>query len=312
VSGDEEQVGRSQETPCCSSVLGRPEQQALLVVNPRSRRGADSAETAADLLRRRGIKVVSEPCGDAAALPALISRMAPGIDRVVVGGGDGTLNAALPGLLSSGMPLGILPLGTANDLARTLGIPLELEAAAQVIAEGRLRPVDVGEVNGHPFFNVASIGLGVDLKRALTRDAKRRWGRLGYLVAALRTLGRLRPFSAEIVQGSTIYKTRTVHIAVGNGLHYGSGMTVAANARIDDGRLNLYSLEITSVWKLLRLLPALRTGKYQKWSEVQALDCEKIVVHTRRPRSVNTDGEITTRTPAHFRVLPAAIGVFVP
>ncbi len=288
------------------------ERKALLVINRGSRRGADAAATAADLLRRTGMQLVNEACEDAAALPALIRRMAPGIDRVVIGGGDGTLNAAIPGLLASKLPLGILPLGTANDLARTLGIPLDLEAAARVIAAEQVRHVDVGQVNGHPFFNVASIGLGVDLTRALTRDAKRRWGRLGYLIAALRVVRRLRPFSAEIVLGSTVHKTRTVHIAVGNGRHYGSGMTISENARIDDGQLHLYSLEIASAWKLLRLLPALRRGKYQNWSEVQTLDCEQIVIRTHRPRSVNTDGEITTRTPAHFRVLPAAIGVFVP
>lgn len=302
------------EMPCGfdETAISTPERKALLVVNRRSRRGADAAAAATDLLGRAGIQVSNEACEDAAALPALICRMAPGIDRVVIGGGDGTLNAAIPGLLASKLPLGILPLGTANDLARTLGIPLDLEAAAQVIAAEKVWHVDVGQVNGHPFFNVASIGLGVDLTRALTRDAKRRWGRLGYLIAALRVVRRLRPFSVEIVRGSTVHKTRTVHIAVGNGRHYGGGMTIAENARIDDRQLHLYSLEIASAWKLLRLLPALRSGKYQNWTEIQTLDCEQIVIRTRRPRSVNTDGEITTRTPAIFRVLPAAVGVFVP
>lgn len=159
---------------------------------------------------------------------------------------------------------------------------------------------------------MASIGFGVDLTRALTRDSKRRWGRLGYLMAAFRALRRLKRFHAEIVQGDTVHRTRTVHIGVGNGRHYGSGMTVSQDARIDDGRLDLYSLDVNSGWKLLRLLPALHSGKYDRWAEVQTLDCEQVVIRTRRPRSVNTDGEITTRTPAHFRVLPKAVGVFVP
>lgn len=122
----------------------------LLVVNRRSRRGTTAAETAADLLGRSGLRVVTKACEDATALPGLIRDMAPTIDRVVIGGGDGSLNAAIPGLLDTGLPLGILPLGTANDLARTLGIPAELEAAAKIIAEGQVRRIDVGEVNGRP------------------------------------------------------------------------------------------------------------------------------------------------------------------
>lgn len=185
-----------------------------LLLNCRSRRGAEAAATAAEALRRSGVAVVDGGCEDAAALPDAIRDAAGRVDRVVVGGGDGTLNAALPGLLDAGLPLGILPLGTANDLARTLGIPTGLEAAAEVIAAGRTRRIDVGEVNGRPFFNVASVGFGVDLTRALTRDAKRRWGKVGYAVAALRALGRLRPFHAEIVEGGETQDSRTVHIAV--------------------------------------------------------------------------------------------------
>jgi diacylglycerol kinase (ATP) len=164
---------------------------ALLVVNVRSRRGADMAEAAAGALVRAGIQALRRDCSDAAGLAALIREVAAAVDRVVIGGGDGTLNAAAPGLLATGLPLGIIPLGTANDLARTLGIPDDLQGAAAVIAGGKVRWIDLGEVNGHPFFNVASIGFGVDLTRALTRDAKRRWGALGYAIAGLRALGRL-------------------------------------------------------------------------------------------------------------------------
>jgi YegS/Rv2252/BmrU family lipid kinase len=245
-------------------------------------------------------------------LPGLVRELAGQVDRAVLGGGDGTLNAAIPGLLATGLPLGVIPLGTANDLARTLNIPLDPVAAAQVIAAGRRRRIDLGEVNGHPFFNVASIGFGVDLTRALTRDAKRRFGSLGYAVAALRVLRRLRPFTAEIAHDGIRHVTRTVHVAVGNGRHYGGGMTVTEDARIDDGRLDLYSLEVASFWRLLLLLPALRSGRHHAWAEIRALAGQEIEIRTRRRRSVNTDGEITTRTPARFRVLPGALEVFVP
>lgn len=285
---------------------------ALLIVNPHSRRGMDAAGTVAGALERAGVPVLRRDCAEAGKLSGLIRELAGQVDRVVIGGGDGTLNAAASGLVGTGLPLGIIPLGTANDLARTLGIPSDPEGAAQVIAAGRLHRVDLGEVNGHPFFNVASVGFGVDLTRALTRDSKRRWGALGYVVAALRAVERLKPFSVEIIDNETIHRSRTVHIAVGNGRHYGGGMTISEHARIDDGRLDLYSLEVQSFWRLLLLAPALRSGRHGAWAEIRTLSGNEFELRTRRPRSVNTDGEITTRTPARFRVLRGALSLYVP
>ena len=285
----------------------------LLIVNVHSRRGAGAAETVPGVLKSAGVRTVVRNSERASDLPGLIRAASGEVQSVIIGGGDGTLNAALPGLLETNLPLGIIPLGTANDLARTLGIPADIAAAARIIAEGQLQRVDIGEVNGHPFFNVASIGFGVDLTRALTRDSKRRFGNLGYAIAALRALSRLRPFRAEITHGPTVHVSRTVHVAVGNGRHYGGGMTVAENARIDDGRLRIYSLEADLLWRLLRLLPALRSGRHDVWEEIRTLDAEEVEIRTpRRPRSVNADGEIVTRTPAHFRVRSAAISIFVP
>jgi YegS/Rv2252/BmrU family lipid kinase len=286
---------------------------ALLIVNGHSRRGAGAAETVIRVLRESGVPVIARDCERASDLSDLIRVTKREIESVIIGGGDGTLNAALPGLLETGLPLGIIPLGTANDLARTLEVPTDLAAAARIIARGKVQCVDIGEVNGHPFFNVASIGFGVDLTRALTRDSKRRFGTVGYAIAALRAVSRLRPFRAEIMHGHTIHISRTIHVAVGNGRHYGGGMTVSERARIDDGRLHVYSLEVDSLWRLLRLMPALRSGRHDAWKEIRTLEGEKIEVRTpRRPRSVNTDGEIVTQTPAHFRVRCHAISVFIP
>lgn len=285
---------------------------ALLVVNRKSRGGAEAIEAVRAALGGAGIATRPVACDDPGALVAAIRAEAAGADLLVVGGGDGTLNAALPALLATGLPLGILPLGTANDLARTLGITPELGAAVAVIAAGRTRRIDIGEANGHPFFNVASIGFGVDLTRALTRDAKQRWGTLGYLVAGFRALRRMSRFTALIEEDGHIQRSRTIHLAVGNGRHYGGGMTVSEAAAIDDGRLNVYSLEVRRFWRLLVLLPAMRRGDHGRWEEVRTLSGSDITVRTRRPRSVNTDGEITTRTPVRFQVRPGAVTVFVP
>lgn len=284
--------------------------RALLIVNPRSRRGARAAPAVFAALHDAGIAIITAP--GTADVGASIHAHAKEVDLVVVGGGDGTLNAASTALMETGLPLGVVPLGTANDFARTLGIPVAPELAVAVIRDGHIARVDVGDVNGHPFLNVASIGFGVDLTRALTRDAKRRWGTLGYAIAGFRALSRLQPFTAWIEHGGRTDVTRTVHLAIGNGRHYGGGMIVAEQARLDDGRLHAFSLEVAHWWELIRLLPALRNGTHHAWAEVMTLAGEELHVRTRRARSVNTDGEITTTTPARFRVLAGALKVFVP
>ena len=286
--------------------------RALLLINTHARRGADAAELVLAALTQAGFEVEQAECAKRDDLAAAIKAKADNVDCVVVGGGDGTLNAVAPALIETGLPLGVIPLGTANDLARTLGIPLDPVEAAAVIAGGHERRVDIGLANQHPFFNVASMGFGVDLTRALTRDAKRRWGPLGYAIAGFKVMSRMRPFRAEIQQGQSRTTSRTIHLAIGNGRHYGGGMTVSEDAAIDDGRLNIYSLEVRSVWKLLFLLPAMRRGTHGRWNEVKTFATEEIVVRTRKPRSVNTDGEITTRTPVHFRVLRHAVRIYVP
>jgi YegS/Rv2252/BmrU family lipid kinase len=234
------------------------------------------------------------------------------VDAVVVAGGDGSLNAAAPGLVAAELPLGIIPLGTANDLARTLAIPSDPAAAADVVARGRTTALDLGSVNGRPFFNVASIGLSAELARTLTSAEKRRWGRLGYASAGLRVLARARPFHARITHAGVTEEVLTLQVAVGNGRHYGGGNVVAARAAIDDGRLDLYSLEFNNAWKLALMLRAFRQGVHGARREVRTMRGVAFDVTTRRPRSVNADGELITKTPAHFRVHPAALRVFVP
>jgi diacylglycerol kinase (ATP) len=286
-------------------------QPVLLVANPHSRHGPTGPAEAHDALESHGLRVEVPPWRPD-HLSDLIRERAPHLRAVVVAGGDGTVNAAARGLMETGLPLGILPAGTANDLARTLGIPADFAHAARIVADGRLRRIDIGMANDVPFFNVASIGFGVDLARALTRDSKRRWGTLGYALAALRTLRRMQPFTAWISYGDQIHASRTVHLAVGNGRHYGGGMTIASDARIDDHRLDIFSLEVASIWRLLRLLPALRSGRHHAWKEIHTLAGQTAEVRTRHPRSVNTDGEITTRTPVRFEIRRDAVQVFVP
>lgn len=291
--------------------MTRP-RRALLVVNENSRQGREMGQEAVEALERGGIQLHRETCDGPDELVNAIRRTAKTVDLVVLGGGDGTISSAASALIEADLPLGILPLGTANDLARTLGIPFDVAAATQVIIEGNHRRIDLGEVNGKPFFNVASLGLSVSLTRELTHDVKQRWGRLGYAVATIRALSHMRPFSAEIRLDDEVHKIRTLQISIGNGRYYGGGITVEEGAEIDDGYLNLYSLEFDRLWKLALVYPAFRKGQHGLWKEVRTMRCREVEIRTNRPKKVNTDGELTTQTPAQFRVLRRAVSVFAP
>lgn len=282
----------------------------LVLCNPQSRTGAAVAERAATRLRQGGLSIRAERCASPADALALIESHAPQVDGIVLCGGDGTLNAAAPGVIAAGLPMGIIPGGTANDLARTLAIPGDPERAADIILAGHQRSIDVGEVNGRPFFNVASIGISADLARGLDPGLKRRWGRLSYALAALKVLSRAAPFRAVIETDTAPVQVTTYQIAVGNGRYYGAGMTVASTARIDDGRLDLYSLEFANLWRMALMLPAFRKGMHGAWREVRTASATRFAIATAIPRSVNADGELVTTTPARFTVRPSAISVF--
>jgi YegS/Rv2252/BmrU family lipid kinase len=290
----------------------RVPKRALLLINPKSRNGAGPLTRALKRLDAAGIALVSVATRSPTEVSGTIVEARNDVDAVIVAGGDGTMNAAARGLVETGLPLGLLPVGTANDLARTLGVPVDLDAAAGVIVAGSARRIDVGDVNGHLFFNVASLGLSAQLADSLTREGKRRWGRLSYAIAALRVLARARPFSAEIADSDGVTAVKTLQIAVGNGLYYGGGMAVEETARIDDHELDLYSLELGRVWKLALMLRSFRTGRHGLWREVRTARARNFEVRTRKPRPINTDGELVTFTPARFSIHPAAVTVYAP
>jgi YegS/Rv2252/BmrU family lipid kinase len=289
-----------------------PPLRALLLANPGARRGDEALDPLVDRLRAGGIAVAVESFGEPDTLADRIRQRAGEVDAVIVCGGDGSACLAARGLVGTELALGILPMGTANDLARTLAIPEDLEAAADVILAGHRRRIDLGTVNGKPFFNVASIGLSADLARSLTSGLKRRWGRIGYAVVALRVLARARRFSARIIENGVTTRTRTMQVAVGNGRFYGGGNVVEDSATIDDGRLDLYSLELRTVWRLALMLGAFRTGMHGAWTDVHTARGTEFEIRTRKPRPVNADGELIAETPAVFRCLPGAITVFAP
>jgi YegS/Rv2252/BmrU family lipid kinase len=291
-----------------SAAMSRP---ILLMHNPGSRAGTEAAAAAAERLRNEGLPIEQLECPGREETIARLRADYTRYAAVAAVGGDGTMNTAANALAGTDRPLAVIPAGTANDLARTLGLPDDPAEAAALIAGGVTRSIDLGEVNGCYFLNVASIGLSVDLARTLTRDLKRRFGKLSYAIAAARVALSARPFRAVIeAEGEQPRRARSYQIAVGNGRFYGGGMAITEDAAIDDSRLALYSLETRGLLRLALMLPDLRAGKQGGWSEVETAEGRWFEVRTRRPLAVNADGEIVAQTPARFRLHRRALLVF--
>jgi YegS/Rv2252/BmrU family lipid kinase len=292
--------------------VGKAERKALLFANVASRQGAADLAPALEVLREGGVHVLEERPPDVRQLGAWILDHRGVADLVIIGGGDGTLNAAAEALVEARLPLGILPLGTANDLARTLAIPVDPIEASRVIAAGETHRIDLGRVNGKHFFNVASLGLSVHVARELGVEVKRRWGVLGYPLTVWRTLGQHQWFRAEIRCNGRRRRVRTMQISIGNGRHYGGGMTIAADAAIDDGMLDVVSVAPQGMLELIVNLPWFHWGRHEKAPMVRHWRCSEIEIRTAQPMPINTDGEVTTQTPATISVVHDAIAVYVP
>lgn len=288
--------------------------RALLIVNENSSQGRGDLRPILDILRHDGdMRVDVHKSRSREHVAEIIAEHGDGIDLVIMAGGDGTMNAAVDILHERDIALGLLPLGTANDLARTLGIPTGVQAACRAITHGRPHRIDLGRVNGKLFFNVASVGAAALLSKHLDRELKARWGVLSYPIGVRDVLDRANAFDAEIEDDEgTVERVRSIQIAVGNGRFYGGGMKVAEESAIDDGRLDLYSLEPQSLWRLVFTLPFIRSGRHGKLEGSVAMTGTRFTVRTAEPLDVSTDGEVTTRTPAEFGILPAALTVMVP
>ncbi|WP_460839352.1 lipid kinase [Noviherbaspirillum agri] len=286
--------------------------RALLIVNRKSRNGTADIESAIAHLSQHGIEILERPMDRPEQIAALVRQHSSEVDCVIIGGGDGSMNAAAPALVETRLPLGVLPMGTANDLARTLCIPVDIAQACEVITGGILHRIDLGRVNGHYFFNVAHIGLGVQVAHQMSPDMKQRWGVLSYARGLAKAFASFRPFVADIVCDGRRRRVRSIQIAVGNGRHYGGGMTVATDASIDDHRFFLYSIEPLEAWDLLRYAPAFRAGKFEPHHPVDIDHGRHVTVTTSRTMTVSADGEVLTRTPASFDMVAGAVSVFVP
>lgn len=287
--------------------------KALLLVNHKSRSGRECEEMARSLLMERGFEVLIPRIEGPADFSDAIRDAQYEADLVIVGGGDGSVRCALEGVVATGLPLGVLPMGTANNLARNLGIPMNLADACDVIAHGERRSIDLAEVNGIYFLNVAGMGLSTQINRKVPSDLKKKWGVFAYIWYALKVVRRTKPFSVVISCDGQEQRIKALQITVCNGKHFGNGLTVASDATIYDGELDVLCIEAIEWWQGLRLLPSLWHGRRSgERAGLLRLRGREVKIETRRSFSIDTDGEVMTRTPAFLRVFPKELSIFTP
>ena len=293
-------------------------ERVALVVNAASRSGSEAYEQARRRLVDLGVTPdESYPVRDPARLvDVLESVLDSGCDLVIVGGGDGTLSTAVDRLARHGVALGIIPLGTANDLARTLQIPVGIDAACRTIADGKVVDIDVGGMGEHTFCNVASLGLSVGVTKALTPRLKRRLGPLAYPVATLRAYRRHQPFTAYLEFPEGDHPTQriddTVAVAVGNGRYYGGGNAVSPDSGIDDHSLDVYAVPLGGLRDRIAGIRRMRDGSFVDLHHVTHLHTRRIRLSTEPELPINLDGEVIASTPQELRVHRNALDVLVP
>lgn len=299
---------------------GTPARRVVLVANGAAGSLVDGGLTLAALRERletAGLAVVAEPRPEA-SLPERLEAASkhPGIDAVAVAGGDGTLACAAQVLTSQNIPLGILPLGTMNLLAKDLGIPLDLDAAIAVLATGRVRAIDAGEVNGRVFL-INSV-LGMPARMARHREAKR--GRMGFrdllrmAAGLLRHLGRYPRERAVLTLGGRPRPIRFRTLAVVCGDYREGVGQVLSRAGVDGGHLTLYLVETLSAARLVRLGLGFAVGEWRRLPDLERREAGALALDARRRAlRVMNDGEVVLiAPPLRYRIRPAALRVLVP
>jgi YegS/Rv2252/BmrU family lipid kinase len=297
---------------------GTDARRAAVVVNATSRRGAVAYERSVELLLRAGVPVVTRHVVTSGReLRGALERVvADDHDLLVVGGGDGSVGHAAGLVAGTDVTLGILPLGTANDFARTLQLPTELEAACHTVASGKVVDIDLGRVDGLPYVNVASVGLSVGVTESLTPRLKRRLGPLAYPAALVRAYRRHTPFNARLEflggEREALELDDLLQVAVGNGRHYGGGNAVSPTAGIDDHILDVYAIERGRLRDHVSIARLFKDGSFVDHERVHHVTTQRVLLVTEPRLPVNLDGEISAMTPSVFEIQRNAVHVVVP
>jgi diacylglycerol kinase (ATP) len=286
-----------------------------IIYNPAAGRGRARRHVreVEEYLRSRGARVDCEPStgpDDLVRIAAESSRA--GYDRVVVCGGDGTLNLAVREFDLAKGTLALIPTGSGDDFARVMGIPRKVRPACDVVLDGTVREVDVALANGIRYMGVAGLGFDSEVADFANRNVKLLRGSAVYLYAIFRVLPR---FTPRPVRLRTESGTRDEHImfaAVGNTRQYGGGIRITPDAVVDDGLLDLCLVHQTTRMELLKTLPKAYTGAHVKSPFVETGRGREFHFTSDQAMAVYADGEPLTRTPVSFGLAAARLRIVVP
>lgn len=267
--------------------------------------------------------------------PALIAQQAvtEGYDMVVVGGGDGTVSEVAKGLLHAPIPLGIVPIGTYNNFARSLNLPTDVAEACFVLARGQVKNIDVGQANNEDyFFEAAGVGLDAALFPLGEEIKGGRWGRM--LQAAQMAMGyepqrliieldrpiseaRDQPASRRFVRQRVVSTRREMRlkallVVIANGPYYGTGFTVAPNAIIDDGLLTISIFRDFSKWELIRHFWSISKGQYRYSPKIETYRVAEVRLTSPAQLPVHIDGHLLGELPVTLKIIKHALKVIVP
>lgn len=289
--------------------------RARLIANPSSgrERAADLAQVLASGLRSgySGLEVVFT-AGDGDAERAAVQAVADGCSTLFVAGGDGTLNETVNGVASAGaldrMCFGIVPLGTGNDFAAALDIPLDENEALQVLLRGREIRTDLGKVNGRLFLNTSGGGYIAEVSVNVTPQLKTLAGRLAYLIGGAQALFEYEPVRATVraQPGDVRLGLGVYAFAVCNSRLIGGGRLIAPDAIIDDGLLDVCLIEAMSAVEFVALATKVADGEHVNDPRVRYLQVESITLEFEREIHFNTDGEVLPAARCEYSLLPQA------
>lgn len=290
--------------------------RAAVLIN----RGAGATEVEAgklqNLFQEHGIQANVRMLANGDLSTALDEALSRKVDVVVVAGGDGTINAAASRLVGTGIPLGVLPMGTYNHFAKDLGLPLEITDAVKLITTEKVKAVDLGEVNGRVFINNSSIGAYTHLveEREQTLRKVSLPKRFANFLAFLKILKRWPLINVKLeINGQHIVRT-TPFVFVGNNEYTMNLFKVSLRSALDHGALWIYTVKTTSFIGLLRLFWRSLFNRLEQSRNFESYAAKEftLVPHRKHVR-VALDGEVVRmQTPLHYRIRPRELLVFAP
>lgn len=287
--------------------------QAILVVNAMSRRGAAAFEPAKAKLEAAGITLIDAHAVDKPEeMDRTVKDAIAKAPMVIVGGGDGSLSSNVDFFVGTDTVFAILPLGTANSFAKTLGMGTDLDAAVDVIANGRRRRIDLGKIDGDYFVNAAALGLSPLIADTVPHNLKKYLGMIGYMIWAARVAFRFRPFRLRITHDDgRVEKAWATEARVFNGTHHG-GIELIEGQALDSGEIVIQAVTGKSLWGLAWSWFATLFKLRQRELTVTEYWDQRLKLEARPRQKISIDGEIAARTPVTVAVADAAIEIAAP